>query len=134
MQNLEVRNFSAGQIIYHELDECLEALFVVQGNYNVGYEVNKHLRYRTQFGPSTVIGVFNMSFQKRMNFIYKAQTHLVCYGIRKREWLRIMNAFPQFQLEIKNKSLSFYFTKLYMPLTKLKNDDIEFFEQRKDYN
>ena len=46
MQNLEVRNFSAGQIIYHELDECLEALFVVQGNYNVGYEVNKHLRYR----------------------------------------------------------------------------------------
>ena len=72
MQNLEVRYFNAGEMIYHELEECNEAYFVVQGTYNVGYEVNKHQRYRKQFGPSTAIGVYNMSFQKRMNFMYKA--------------------------------------------------------------
>jgi hypothetical protein len=44
-----------------------------------------------------------------------------------------MKSFPQFYLEIKNKSLSFYFTKVFRPLLKLKNEDIEFFEQRKDY-
>lgn len=29
MQNLEVRYFNAGEMIYHELEECNEALFVV---------------------------------------------------------------------------------------------------------
>ena len=46
IQSLEVRFFNSGEVIYHELDECLEALFVIQGTYNIGYEVNKQQRYR----------------------------------------------------------------------------------------
>jgi adenosine/AMP kinase len=41
-----------------ELDECNEVLFVIDGRYNVGYEVNKNVRYRKQFGYSTLIGGF----------------------------------------------------------------------------
>ena len=46
MQNLEVRLYKKGQVIYRELDEALEVLFVFSGRYNVGYEMNKIRRYR----------------------------------------------------------------------------------------
>lgn len=46
MQNLEIRQYAKGEMIAYELDECLEVLFVQQGRYNVGYEVNKKIRYR----------------------------------------------------------------------------------------
>lgn len=49
-------------MIAHELDECLEVLFVLQGRYNVGFEVNKQQMYRRQFGHSTIIGGFSMCF------------------------------------------------------------------------
>ena len=58
MQNLELRLFKKGELIYRELDECHEVIFVFSGRYNVGYELNTVRRYRKQVGPSTVIGGF----------------------------------------------------------------------------
>lgn len=58
---------------------------------------------------------------------------MVCYAIRKRKWNHIMHKFPHFYLIIKNKSLAFYFTNIFRPLLRLKNNEIEFFERRKDY-
>lgn len=127
MQNLEVRYFDSGDIIAYELDECLETLFVMSGRYNVGYEVNKMERYRKQFGPSTVIGAFEASFEKRFNFLFKAASNVVCHAVRKKQWNSIMRKFPAFQLTVKQKSLAFYFTKIFRPLLLLKNSEIEFF-------
>ena len=101
MQNLEVRKFNAGEYIAKELDECLEVLFVISGRYNVGYELNNVERYRKQFGPSTIIGGFLVSFQKRFNFVYKAQTDVMCYAIRKKQWMSIMSQFPRFYMIVK---------------------------------
>ena len=46
MNNLETRQFNKGEIIAQELEECLEVSFVLQGRYNVGFEVNKQQMYR----------------------------------------------------------------------------------------
>ena len=46
MSNIEIRNFSAGEIIYNELDECLEILFVMDGKFDMGYEINKKIIWR----------------------------------------------------------------------------------------
>ena len=62
MQNLEIRNYKAGQILHHELDECDEVLFVLEGKYDVGYEINKVNNWVRQFGHSTIIGGFQMCF------------------------------------------------------------------------
>ena len=70
MQNLEVRQFYPNEIIAKELEECQEVLFVFSGKYNVGYEINKKRYLRKQFGPSTIIGGFNLCFQKRFIFIF----------------------------------------------------------------
>lgn len=46
LQNLEVRFFREGEIIYNELDEILEILFIYSGRYNVGFEINKRKYFR----------------------------------------------------------------------------------------
>jgi hypothetical protein len=58
MHSLEKRRMLKGEIIAKELEECGEVLFVMEGRYNVGYEINKIVKFRKQFGPSTTIGSF----------------------------------------------------------------------------
>ena len=40
MLALEPRLYQANEIIYEELDDALEILFVMSGTYNVGYILN----------------------------------------------------------------------------------------------
>ena len=46
MQNLEIRKIMKGDIIAKELEECGEVLFVMEGRYNIGYEINKIVKFR----------------------------------------------------------------------------------------
>ena len=46
MHSLEKRRILKGEIIAKELEECGEVLFVMEGRYNVGYEINKIVRFR----------------------------------------------------------------------------------------
>ena len=62
---LEVRSFKQNEVISNELEESLEILFVQQGKYDVGYEINKKAFYRRQFGPSTIIGGFEVTYGRR---------------------------------------------------------------------
>jgi signal-transduction protein with cAMP-binding, CBS, and nucleotidyltransferase domain len=101
MENLEVRFYEKGEIIIRELDECNEVLFVLEGVYNVGYEINKIVKYRRQFGFSTVIGGFQICFKKRYIFNYMANTNMICYALRRKQWLEIMKQFPEFSTIIK---------------------------------
>ena len=48
--------------------------------------------------------------------------------------MEIMKKFAEFYLIIKQKSLSFYFTKLFRPLIRLKKKNIEFYEKRNDFD
>lgn len=50
VENLEPRFFKIGKIIINELDEVMEFYFVLKGNFNVGYEINKKRYYRIKFG------------------------------------------------------------------------------------
>jgi hypothetical protein len=55
-----------------ELQECNELMFVMEGRYNVGFEINKKEFFRRHFGPSTIIGGFQMCFQTRFLFVMRA--------------------------------------------------------------
>ena len=58
MSKLQMRKYYRGQILANEMEEALEIIFVEQGEYNVGYEINKKPFYRVRFGQSTQIGGF----------------------------------------------------------------------------
>lgn len=46
IRSLETRYFHPQQVICKELEQALEFYFVQQGRYNVGYEINKIIKYR----------------------------------------------------------------------------------------
>ena len=83
MNSLEVRFFDRNEILINEMDESLEVLFVESGRYDVGYYVNNKQFFLSTFGVSTIIGGFQICFNKRHNFIYKATTQLKCLAIRR---------------------------------------------------
>jgi hypothetical protein len=53
------------EMIYVELDEVNELSFIEEGEYDLGYEVNKVEKYKMRLGSRTVIGAFNICFNKR---------------------------------------------------------------------
>ena len=81
---LQLRQFKPRELIQHELDQCLEILFVEQGKYDIGYEMNKKKMYRRQFGPSTILGGFQMCFEQRNRFVIRSHTEIQCYAILKK--------------------------------------------------
>ena len=96
MQSLEIRQFKKGEIIAKELDECNEILFVISGKYNVGYDINRKTIYRKQFGCQTIIGAFQMNFNRRYQFYYKASKEMTCYSVSRRNWINLKKNYPSF--------------------------------------
>ena len=45
MHFLEISQILQGEIIAKELDECNQILFVMDGKYDIGYEINKKIRF-----------------------------------------------------------------------------------------
>ena len=43
---MDIRKIEKGEIIANELDECAEVLFIMEGRYNIGFEINKKIHYR----------------------------------------------------------------------------------------
>ena len=86
LKSLEPRIFGDREIIYVELDEVNEILFIEQGDYDIGYEVNKTEKYKLRLGQHTVIGAFNICFNKRQIFIHRTHTECKGYSIRKSNW------------------------------------------------
>jgi hypothetical protein len=50
LKSLEPRIFSQREVIYVELDEVNEILFIEQGEYDIGYEVNKTEKFKLRLG------------------------------------------------------------------------------------
>ena len=103
MSQLETRYYEKGEVIANEMDESQEVLFIIQGKYDVGYEINKQKFMVRRFGPSTVIGGFEMCFYKKFLFCYTANTHMHCFSIRKEHFIKILKQFDEFRYHIKYK-------------------------------
>ena len=108
MNSLETRIFQKEEIIANEMDECTEILFVCQGRYKVGYEINKERFFKRNFGEATIIGGFNISYQKRFQFLFVANCFMKCQAIRKSKFNRIMKEFPEFKYHLMFKFWTFY--------------------------
>ena len=134
LRSLEVRSFEAKEIIIGELEECNEILFVQQGSYNIGYEINKVVRFRMQFGPRSIIGGFNLCFDKRNFFIYKAHSRIKGMAIRKMNWHNLMQRFPKFERCLDLLFLDAYDWKIRRPLMRRREKEINQIRKRKDFS
>ena len=110
LSSLEPRQIEAKSTIYHELDEVNEIIFVEHGEYNLGYEVNKIEKFKMRLGQNTVIGAFNVCFNKRQIFIHRTHSEISGYFIRKKNWKATMDNHPEFFSIVKRKVLYEYIT------------------------
>ena len=85
-----------------------EIIFIEQGDYLIGYEVNKTEKFVLCLGSNTVISAFNLCFNKRQIFIHRTKTECSGFSIRKSNWMKIMNEFPEFYKILKCKVLYEY--------------------------
>ena len=133
LRSLEVRRFNANEMILNELEECHEIIFVQSGRYAVGYEINKLKMFRLQFGERTIIGGFNLCFNQRSFFIYKANTQVTGMAVRKKTFVPLIEEFPIFKNRVMLKFLDHYDWHIRRPLMRKRNKEIRNIMQRDDY-
>lgn len=109
LKALEPICIDAKEIIYNELDEVNEIIFVEEGSYDIGYEINKIRKFILRISKNTVIGAFNVLFDRRQNFIYRTHSDCKGYFIRKTIWKKILVLFPEFLPILRKKVLFDFF-------------------------
>ena len=95
LTNLEPRMEKKGHILFEELEEVCEVIFVSNGWVDIGYEINKQKKYIIRDKDSIMVGAYNCCHNMRTMFIYKCQTDCSGYSIRKSNWNSIMDNFPE---------------------------------------
>ena len=69
--NLEPCIYQTKEILYNELDEFNEIVFMAKGTVGIGFEINKMPIYCIRYDNGCVIGAFGATFSQRSRFIYR---------------------------------------------------------------
>lgn len=72
--NLKPRFEKAKTILFEELEEVQEIIFIQKGYVDIGYEINKQKRYVLRLQPTFEIGGMQCSFDERMMFVFMCKT------------------------------------------------------------
>ena len=86
MHYLEPRKEERGVMLYNELDDFTEVMFIHKGMVKIGYHINHRQYYALMLLGGFVIADHGCTFNYKSAFIYK--THSICEGffIRKANW------------------------------------------------
>lgn len=120
------------EYLYKELDDVNEIIFVEDGSVDCGYEINRKEKYVIRFFRS-IFGMYECSFNRRCNYIYRANDPCDGYFVRRREWKQICEEFPLFNNIMKKRALEKQFNKIWKVIMKKKKQDIEYYRIRSDY-
>lgn len=80
---LEPRFERRRTIIYNELEDVNDFIFVTKGSVVVGYEINKIKKYCLKLKDKAIIGAHDVTFGKKAEFIYTAFTDIEGFFIRR---------------------------------------------------
>jgi len=105
---LEPRQYQKDEIILRDLEEVEEILFVIKGEYAIGYTVNNIEHFALKLHERTVIGDMSIMFGRRSEFMYKALSYLDIQAIRKQEYFDIVEKYHEYGMRIKAKTFNRY--------------------------
>lgn len=108
MHKLEPRHYNADEVVYHDMEETEEILFVQQGEYAIGYTLNSKEYLALRMGAKTVIGDYAVMFQKRSEFLYKALSPMNCMAIRKSVFQTVRDKYKHVAQKLKINSFNRY--------------------------
>ena len=84
LKNLNPIEHKKYTIIANELDEFNEITFCQTGSVLVGYELNHKRRYCLKLYNYFILGAYFLTFNKKSNYIYRANSNVTGFFIRKR--------------------------------------------------
>jgi hypothetical protein len=94
LRALEPKIETEESMLFEELDEINEVIFILDGVIDLGFQINKIKRYVLRFDCNFVIGAYNCTFNERSSFIYKCRTQCTGYYLRKHTWKELLNEYP----------------------------------------
>jgi len=117
LSGLEPRQEEINNILFHELDEFTEILFINSGMVDIGFEINRKKVYCIRKNNMVIIGDHGCTFNHQSYSIFKTKTVCKGFSIRKHKWLKILNTTSQVLVnQLKSRIITSYFygTKLRM--------------------
>ena len=70
---LEPRYEPADRVIFKSVEEVEEIFFILQGSIEIGFEISREPKYVLRLSKGGVIGIFNVTFNKKTLFNYRVR-------------------------------------------------------------
>lgn len=71
---LEPRLLHRGTIIYQTVEEVEEIFFIEKGSVDIGFEISRESKYVIRLKKGGVVGIFNVTFDKKTVFKYRVKS------------------------------------------------------------
>jgi hypothetical protein len=128
VQRLEPISYYPGQIIHQELQSIDIVTFVTNGSYDIGYEINKMMSFKIRRFEGSIIGMFEVTFHRRSNYVYRANKGFEGFFIRKRNWHAIGHEFPEHYDFITKRAFMNQVTCLSRKMQQLREVEVKHYE------
>ena len=132
LTHLEPRFEAKGTVLFEELEEISEVIFVSKGLVDIGYEINKKKKYVLRYSNNVVIGAYNCCFNTRAAFIYRCKSDCSGYSIRKSEWKNILSEEPEIQHVIERNVKDDYENHISSKVMRVKETQVKKLSKRSD--
>ena len=134
LRKLEPRREPSGTILYRTIEEVEEMFFIEKGSVNIGFEINRDIKWILRLQKGGVIGAYNMTFNCKTVFMYKVHHTFKGLSIRKDNWLSLMNnqEYVEITSFIKNNVKIEYNNKIKKPMIFEQKKYIQKLKMRKD--
>ena len=120
LRDLDPWHVHSESIIFDELDDINEVIFIRKGIVEIGYEMNKKKKFVVRYEDKVTIGAFNCTFNMRIIFVYKAKTDCEGYTINKSNWIKLLNENKEIGDLIKKNVELDYFMNIKSKVEKVK--------------
>jgi CRP-like cAMP-binding protein len=122
-----------GTILFEELGEINEIIFVETGQIEVGFDINKIRKYVYRYDSKYVIGAYNCTFNERSLFVYRCRTNCKGYYIRKNVWKQLIDSYPSIRDIIQKQIQEEYEMHLKKEMHETKEKYLFKIKQRSDF-
>ena len=89
--HLEPRFEQAGAILLEENEEVNEILFILTGDVDVGYTIDREVKYVLRFQGRVMLAAYNATFNIRTIAAYRSHTDCAGYSLKKKVWEEIIS-------------------------------------------
>ena len=86
LDKLEPRMEPASKVLFKTIEEVEEIFFIVKGSIEIGFEINRMPKYVVRLQKGGVIGIYNITFNKKTMFHYRVKHEFHGYTIKKDNW------------------------------------------------